>query len=35
MLNLGVWSEHPFKAIGVAIVGNYAVAWFGEEEDVD
>ncbi len=34
MINYGVWSSHPWKAIGIAIVGNYAVAWFGEEEDL-
>jgi hypothetical protein len=31
----GVWSGYPWKSIGVGIKGNYAVIWFGEEEDPD
>ncbi len=32
MINEGMWKK-PWGAIGVAIVGDYAVAWFGEESD--
>jgi uncharacterized protein YkwD len=31
----GIWSSHPWKSIGVGIYENYAVIWFGEEEDPD
>jgi hypothetical protein len=32
MINKGIWTK-PWKAFGVAIEGDYAVAWFGEEAD--
>jgi hypothetical protein len=32
MINQGIWKK-PWGAIGVAIAGDYAVAWFGEETD--
>jgi hypothetical protein len=32
MINKRIWTK-PWKAIGVAIEGDYAVAWFGEETD--
>lgn len=31
--NLGIWKDSKWKAIGLAAEGNYAVVWFGEEED--
>ncbi|PLW92125.1 MAG: CAP domain-containing protein [Marinilabiliales bacterium] len=34
MINKPPWRDHPWKAIGLAIVGNYAIVWFGEEEDL-
>jgi hypothetical protein len=33
MLNLNQWADHPWEAMGVGIDGNYAVVWFGEEQD--
>jgi len=33
ILNQSVWSSFKWKAIGVEIYKNYAVVWFGEEED--
>lgn len=33
IISQGIWSSHPWKSIGVGIRGNYAVIWFGEEED--
>lgn len=32
MINKGIWTK-PWKAFGVAIEGDYAVAWFGEQVD--
>lgn len=32
MTNKGIWNK-PWKAMGVAIEGDYATAWFGEEPD--
>lgn len=32
IVNEGMWSR-DWKAIGIGIYGNYAVAWFGHEED--
>jgi hypothetical protein len=32
MINQGIWKK-PWRAMGVAIEGDYAVAWFGEERD--
>jgi hypothetical protein len=32
MINKGIWTK-PWRAFGVAIEGDYAVAWFGEEAD--
>jgi hypothetical protein len=32
MINKGIWKK-PWRAFGVAIEGDYAVAWFGEEAD--
>ncbi len=33
IINAGIWSSHPWGAIGAGIVGGYAVVWFGEETD--
>lgn len=33
IVNKGIWKTHPWKAIGIGIYGDYAVVWFGEEED--
>ena len=33
MINQGVWSSHPWKAIGIGIYKGFAVVWFGEERD--
>jgi len=33
ILNEGMWSRTPWKAVGIGIYGNYAVVWFGNEED--
>jgi hypothetical protein len=32
MINKGIWTK-PWRALGVAIEGDYAVAWFGEQAD--
>ena len=32
MINQGIWKK-PWAALGVAVEGDYAVAWFGEEPD--
>jgi len=32
MINRGIWTK-PWGALGVAIEGDYAVAWFGEQPD--
>jgi uncharacterized protein YkwD len=34
MINSGIWKQ-PWKAIGIAIDGNYSSVWFGNEEDVE
>jgi hypothetical protein len=33
IVNQGIWSSHPWKAIGIGIYNGYAVVWFGEEAD--
>lgn len=33
ILNRAIWKDHPWKALGVGIYGNYAVIWFGKEKD--
>lgn len=33
ILNLGIWENISWKAIGVALENNHAVLWFGEESD--
>ena len=33
ILNQQVWTEHPWKALGVGIYKGFAVLWFGEEPD--
>lgn len=33
MLERGIWAGKDWQALGVAIHGRYAVAWFGEEHD--
>jgi uncharacterized protein YkwD len=33
MVNEGIWKNSNWKAIGVGIYKNYAVVWFGKEED--
>lgn len=33
IVNEGIWSDSDWQAIGAAVGGGYAVAWFGEEED--
>ncbi|RLD80744.1 MAG: CAP domain-containing protein [Bacteroidetes bacterium] len=32
--NVYAWKRLQWKAMGVAIYGNYAVVWFGEEDDL-
>ena len=31
--NRGAWARRTWRAVGVGVEGDYAVAWFGEEED--
>jgi len=33
LMNTGKWKDREWKAIGIGICQNYAVAWFGEERD--
>ena len=33
IMNLGMWKDSKWKAIGIAVEGNYAVVWFGVETD--
>ncbi len=33
IVNKGIWKDSDWKAIGVAIYGNYAVLWLGETKD--
>jgi uncharacterized protein YkwD len=33
MINKNTWSRVEWKAMGVGIAGEYAVAWFGEDRD--
>ena len=33
MINLDIWSTITWRAIGIGIYKEYAVVWFGEEED--
>jgi hypothetical protein len=33
ILERNMWQGHHWKAMGVGIDGNYAVVWFGEDED--
>jgi hypothetical protein len=35
MINLGMWKNVKWKAIGIGIYGKYAVVWFGKESDTD
>ncbi len=34
IINTGIWKSYQWKAIGIAIEGNYAVVWFGKEADL-
>ncbi len=31
--NSGTWSKRTWRAVGIAVHGDYAIAWFGEEID--
>lgn len=33
IMNTGIWKSMDWKAIGVGMRGNYAVVWFGTDED--
>lgn len=33
IINEGIWSNMQWNAIGIGIYKNYAVVWFGKEED--
>ncbi|MFP6686999.1 MAG: CAP domain-containing protein [Polyangiaceae bacterium] len=33
MINDGIWANHPWKAVGAAIDGGFAVIWYGEQTD--
>ena len=35
MINQGSWKKMNWQAVGVGIEGNYAVIWFGAEQDPD
>jgi len=34
IINKGIWKEVQWQAIGIAIFGEYAVVWFGKEQDL-
>ncbi len=33
LVNSGIWEQATWKALGIGIHGNYAVVWFGQQED--
>jgi hypothetical protein len=33
IINKGQWSRSSWKAVGVGVYGNWAVVWFGKDED--
>jgi uncharacterized protein YkwD len=33
ILNLGIWANHPWQAIGADVYQGYSVLWFGEQVD--
>lgn len=33
ILSNGIWKKYPWKAMGIGIYKNYAVVWFGNDED--
>ena len=33
IINSSIWIDHEWNAIGIGLLGNYAVVWFGEKED--
>lgn len=33
IVNSGIWKDMNWKAIGIGLVGEYSVVWFGAEED--
>lgn len=33
ILNQGTWASRPWRSLGAAIYGGFAVAWFAEEAD--
>lgn len=33
IINLGIWKNSPWQAIGIGIYGSYAVVWFGKLKD--
>jgi hypothetical protein len=33
ILNKGIWAGHQWKALGAALYGGYACAWFGDSKD--
>lgn len=33
ILNLGIWVDHPWQALGADVYQGYSVLWFGEEVD--
>jgi len=35
ILNEDIWADNEWNALGGAISGGYAVAWFGEERDAE
>lgn len=35
IINEGIWNKVEWKAIGIAIYGEYGVVWFGELDDDD
>ncbi|MBU0486569.1 MAG: CAP domain-containing protein [Bacteroidetes bacterium] len=35
ILNKGIWKDVKWKAIGIGMYKNFAVVWFGEEEDTE
>ncbi len=35
MINLNMWSRVTWRAVGIGIYKDYAVVWFGEEEDAE
>jgi len=35
IISEGIWADHPWKAMGMAVRGGFSCVWFGEETDLE